>query len=51
MQVRSPADILPYIVRDLADLANIHTAAVLYDDTFGEIITNNIISSNEQRYL
>ena len=44
VQVRSPADILPNIIRNLATLTNINTAAVLYDDTFGKIFANNIIS-------
>ena len=34
VQVRGPHDLFPYIVRDLVTITNIHTAAILYDDTF-----------------
>ena len=34
VQVRGPHDLFPYIVRDLANITNVHTAAILYDDTF-----------------
>ena len=37
VQVRSPGDMVNYIVRDLAQAANITNAAVLYDDTFGNV--------------
>ena len=48
VQVRSPADILPNIIRDLVTLTNINTAALLYDNTFGKIIINYfIIWSND----
>ena len=43
MQVRSPGDILPNIIRDLATFTNINTAAVLYDDTFSKILIINMI--------
>ena len=46
VQVRSPGDVLPNIIRDLATLTSINTAAVLYDDTFSKINTYNIITSN-----
>ena len=35
VQVRSPGDLLPNIIRDLATYTNINTAAVLYDHSFG----------------
>ena len=34
IQVRGPHDLFPYIVRDLVTITNVHTAAILYDDTF-----------------
>ena len=34
VQVRGPHDLFPYIVRNLVTITNVHTAAVLYDDTF-----------------
>ena len=34
VQVRGPHDLFPYIVRDLVTINNVHTAAILYDDTF-----------------
>ena len=34
VQVRGPHDLFPYIVRDLVTINKIHTAAILYDDTF-----------------
>ena len=34
IQVRGPHDLFPYIVRDLVTINKIHTAAILYDDTF-----------------
>ena len=38
VQVRSPSDLLPYVIKDLALATHIKTALVLYDDTFSEII-------------
>ena len=35
--MRSPGDMVNYIVRDLAQAANITNAAVLYDETFGNV--------------
>ena len=46
MQVRSPADILPSIVADLANITNMNSAAVLYDDTFSKLSSERMISSN-----
>ena len=34
IQVRGPHDLFPYIVRDLVTINKVHTAAILYDDTF-----------------
>ena len=34
VQVRGPHDLFPNIVRDLVTITNVHSAAVLYDDTF-----------------
>ena len=34
VQVRGPHDLFPYIVRDLVTINKVHTAAILYDDTF-----------------
>ena len=34
VQLRGPHDLFPYIVRDLVTITNVHTAAILYDDTF-----------------
>ena len=34
VHVRGPHDMFQYIVRDLATLANITNAAILYDDSF-----------------
>ena len=34
IQVRGPHDLFPYIVRDLVTINKIHTAAILYDNTF-----------------
>ena len=44
VQVRSPADILPSIVTDLANLTNMNTAAVIYDDTFSKLSSERMIS-------
>ena len=46
MQVRSPADILPSIVADLANITTMNSAAVLYDDTFSKLSRERNISSN-----
>ena len=37
VQVRSPADILPSIITDLANITDMTSAAVLYDDTFSKL--------------
>ena len=37
VQIRGPHDMYQFIVRHLAAVANISTAAVLYDETFGKI--------------
>ena len=34
IQVRGPHDLFPYIVRDLVTINKVHTAAILYDNTF-----------------
>ena len=36
VQVRSPSDLLPFIIRDLAALTNITNAAILHDESFSE---------------
>ena len=50
MQVRSPADILPGILMDLANLTEINTAAVLYDDTFSKLRNRLIYSQSEEHF-
>jgi len=37
VQIRGPHDMYQFIVRHLATVANISTAAVIYDETFGKI--------------
>ena len=37
VQVRSPADIFPNVLTDLANVTEINTAVVLYDDTFSKL--------------
>ena len=46
VQVRSPADILPSIVTDLANITDMDNAAVIYDDTFSKLSSERMISSN-----
>ena len=36
VQVRSPADLYQYIIKDLASLTNITNAAILFDESFSE---------------
>ena len=36
VQVRSPADMFQYIIKDMATLTNITNAAILFDETFSE---------------
>ena len=36
VQVRSPSEMFPYIIRDLASLTNITNAAILFDESFRE---------------
>ena len=40
VQIRGPHDMYQFIVSNLATVANISTAAVLYDETFGKIHRN-----------
>ena len=54
VQIRGPHDMFQFIVRHLATVANISTAAVLYDETFGNIqrnetreLHNQLISANQ----
>ena len=41
VQIRGPHDMYQFIVRHLATVANISTAAVLYDETFGKSPRNS----------
>ena len=43
--MRGPHDIFQFIVRDLASVTHISDAAILYDDTFGEITVITLIYS------
>ena len=36
VQVRSPADMFQYIIKDMASLTNITNAAILFDESFSE---------------
>ena len=45
VQVRSPADILPGIITDLANMTNMNTAAVLYDNSFSKLRSGRIVAS------
>ena len=37
IRMRSPADLFPFLVRDLSEKLNITDAAIMYDDTFGMV--------------
>ena len=41
VQIRGPHDMFQFIVRHLATVANISTAAILYDETFGKSPRNS----------
>ena len=41
VQIRGPHDMYQFIVRHLATVANISTAAILYDETFGKSPRNS----------
>ena len=36
VQVRSPSDMFPFIIRDMATLTHINNAAIIFDDSFSE---------------
>ena len=46
VQLRSPADIFPNIVADLAKITDMNNAAVIYDDAFSKLSTERMISGN-----
>ena len=41
IRMRSPADLFPFLVRDLSEKLNITDAAILYDKTFGMMMKLN----------
>ena len=43
--MRGPADILPNIVTDLANMTDMNTAAVFYDNTFSKLSSERMITS------
>ena len=45
VQVRSPADILPGIITDLANMTNMNLAAVLYDNSFSKLSSGRIVAN------
>ena len=43
VQVRSPSDIFPYSIRDLAEATMMETAVVFYDDSFSKIVVSAVL--------